>query len=174
MKTIRILGQFNVARLTDELQAAFPDLFPQDDPANPARITVLSDESGLTLLIPDELDEQAIRTLTDAHNPDLPSWGELIEARRKAAQDNARQIPGWATWSETEASAWFQEHVQDTLSMIPGTPRGLTQVQLVAVIEDLVDVVRNMAQAQRAMGQMLLAVRDELWPSLGVEGERED
>lgn len=71
------------------------------------------------------------------------------------AADRARNIPGWATWSTDEALAWHDANIGDVLPVA-----NLTEAN--AVLEKL-------AQENRALVQMVLALRDATWPNLAAD-----
>jgi hypothetical protein len=66
-----------------------------------------------------------------------------IAEKEADAEARAKKIPGWATWDETQALAWFDENIAPL--NIPADVKALLL----------------------AYGRLLLALRDEAWPQLG-------
>ncbi len=81
-----------------------------------------------------------IQTVIDSHTPDPLYFPEDLERiRQEQAEQNVSDIPGWATWTEAEALAWFDANVTDTATAI---------------------------QVERALVRIVLAMRNKLWPNL--------
>jgi len=120
-------------KLSDELRAASVSLrhdvalLPKDGLYIP-----LTDESQANELLP------TIESVIDAH--DGVNDVAILEAD---AEQRIKDIPGWATWTETEALDWFNTHIEP-----------------LAIPDDVKTLLR-------AYGQVLLALRDKTWPRLG-------
>jgi len=78
-----------------------------------------------------------INTVIDAHD-----GIDDIAVLKADAEQRIKNIPNWATWTETEAQTWFIENI-DPLN-IP-------------------DEIKNLL---RNYGRILLALRDKTWPEL--------
>ena len=90
-----------------------------------------------------EADRALLQTVIDTHDPDALTDDQLAAAKVTATLEEAdaqsAAIPGWATWTEAEVLAWIDANVQaDT-----GTKT-----------------------AMKAMGRMLVALRNKNWPYL--------
>ena len=71
------------------------------------------------------------------------------------AETNAAAIPNWATWDESEVTAWIAgKFDQTTIDNITN----LAEAQV---------VLGDMATAMRAMARLIIALRDAQWPNLG-------
>lgn len=85
-------------------------------------------------------DTSEIQALLQVHDPT-----DYVEARQQASEDNAKNIPGWATWSEAE--------------------------MLAKIDNDVVDLAST-KKALKAMARMLIALRNKNFPNL--RGQQED
>lgn len=89
-------------------------------------------------------EQDAIVAAVLAHNPMTRTPRQQQEAnaisKRTAAEGAAGNIPGWATWSESEATDWIDNNVTDLASA---------------------------KTALRALTRMVVALRDAQWPNLG-------
>ena len=96
---------------------------------------------GLYIPLEDEAQKseylEVITAMIDAHD-----GIDDITEKKEDAKQRVRNIPGWATWDEQQASDWFTANI-DTLN-IPNDIKTLL----------------------RAYGRILLALRDETWPEL--------
>jgi hypothetical protein len=108
---------------------------------------VVTDLTRIRVLLADPAgpaQEAQARSIVAEHDPTQLSNAELqaeAEGERVArALDAARAIPGWATFSEAEAVEWIDTHITD---------------------------LPTAKQALRAYAQLLIAIRDRLWPALG-------
>lgn len=95
--------------------------------------------------------------VVEAHNPDALTPEQAAEAQaaavKVAAGGKAAAIPGWASWTEDDALDWYETHVTDPLA----AAGSLAEAKV---------VLASMAQAQRALIRMVLALRNEVWPNL--------
>lgn len=82
---------------------------------------------------------------------------EVLDAIQAAAKENVKTIPGWARWTVEEAGDWYAANVSDLLP--------------VANLAEANELLANMATAQWAEIQMLLEIRNRLWPELEAGGE---
>jgi hypothetical protein len=115
----------DVARLADDVSFRPPDAveLPRD---------------------PYEAYAAAIEATIAAHVPDpLYFPADVERARQDAADDHAADIPGWATWTESETIAWIDANVIDLTSA---------------------------KTALTAMARLLVALRNKAWP--GLEGSQ--
>ena len=124
--------------------------------------------------VPDELvagREAEIQAVIDAHVPDPLYFPEDLERQKEQeAEAKAAAIPDWATWTETEALAWFQTNIADLLAAIPDIDTLIdTQYQnnAKAIAAQYQKIITAQAQANRALIRMILALRDQIWPGLG-------
>lgn len=121
-----------LAKLHDELVAAIPELTPVAglDGALEAVWTISGDGQHLELEVPDDVDEQAIRAVVDAHDPTTPSAGERLAATEEANERTSRDklaaaldlLEDDARWNALSAAA-----KQDALRKVEA---GLIRLQL--------------------------------------------
>jgi DUF1680 family protein len=90
----------------------------------------------------------------------------IVAAVESGASTQASNIPGWATWDEATALAWHDSNVGDVIDAVPADVTGLTQLQLVSVIQALVTTVKALDTENRAMARMIIAQRNKLFPNL--------
>lgn len=121
-------------------------------------------EGGIIVSLAIDAVEQEYDTVVSvlaAHDPDALSQTEQLAALmgtiQAASKEHIKAIPGWARWTVEEAGEWYGENVSDLLP--------------VANLADANIVLANMAQAQWAEIQMLLEIRNRLWPELEAGGE---
>jgi hypothetical protein len=82
----------------------------------------------------------AIEAAIAIHMPDpLYFPADVERARQEEAGDHAADIPGWATWTEAEATAWIDANVIDLASA---------------------------KAALTAMARLIVALRNKAWPGL--------
>jgi len=109
--------------------------------------------------------EAEIQAVIDAHVPVYPYTPEQEEQeRRKQAETDVTNIPGWATWTEEQALNWHDTNIKDELD---GAPTTVTSQNAVAVLQGILDVLRDYIQPElRAHLRLLIALRNETWPNL--------
>ncbi len=111
----------DVARLTDDVSFRPPDAV--ELPRDPYEAHAAAIEAAITAHVPDPLYFPA----------------DVERARQEAATTQAGDIPGWATWTESEATAWIDANVIDLASA---------------------------KTALTAMARLLVALRNKAWPGL--------
>jgi hypothetical protein len=76
----------------------------------------------------------------------------------------AAAIPGWATWTKSQAEAWYTENIVTPLAAdLPATVSAATNRQ---VLIALIAVMRDMGVMLWAVAQMVIALRNRQWPGL--------
>lgn len=91
---------------------------------------------------PYEVHAAAIEAAIAAHTPDpLYFPADVERARQAESGEVAAGVPGWATWTEAEATAWIDANVTDLASA---------------------------KVALTAMARLIVALRNRAWP--GLEG----
>jgi hypothetical protein len=86
--------------------------------------------------------------LVAAHVPIDP-----IQQVRDGAEQEARDIPGWAAWSRSQADTWYQTNVRDPFDA------ATTLAAMKAVFGTVI-------QVQWAIIRMVIALRNHTWPDL--------
>lgn len=118
--------------------------------------------------------EVQIQAIVDAHSIDLNYFPEDVEIIRLeevqlSGEIDAQSIQGWATWNKVSANDWFSANVESLLSAIPNVD-GLTPTQFQsnaqAIIAQMQDIITNQATVINALGQMIIALRNNTWPNL--------
>jgi hypothetical protein len=101
------------------------------------------------------------------HDPN-PTPAELVAvARKNNARADAKAIPNWVSWSETDALTWLATNIGTPLDTpIPAT---ITLTNIRPVLVNIVNVMKKQYALEQAQSRMLIALRDEIWPSLQDE-----
>ena len=106
----------------------------------------------------------AIQVVIDAHEPDQLYFPADVErARAAAAETTVANIPGWATWTEEQALAWYETNIGEP---IDNAPEVVTSQNAVAILQGVVNLLREMNNLERAQIKLDLAIRNKLWPNL--------
>lgn len=106
----------------------------------------------LEILLTDERQAAQAQIIIDAHN-----GVDDAEQRKSTAIGAVRNIPGWATWDESQLQAWYNANLSNA------------QVDGVANLVDAKAMLKKQNAAILAMARMLLAVRNQTWPQLPDE-----
>lgn len=114
--------------------------------AYPCVIGLSSGPGGVRLHLTDDatdVDLVEIDAFVEAHDPAAQSETQIARARaaqvKAGAKTAARNIPNWATWDRERALSHIQDNVTDLASA---------------------------KQLLLKMAEMLVAIRNELWPDL--------
>lgn len=85
-----------------------------------------------------------------------PDWEtyQRIKDRELTAKTNASNIPGWALWDEQAALDWYNANLADGL------------VDNIGSLADAKVMLKKQNAAIQALGRMIIAIRDKLWPDL--------
>jgi hypothetical protein len=86
--------------------------------------------------------------LVAAHVPVDP-----LQQVRGGAEQEARDVPNWATWNRSQADAWYQTNVRDPFNA------ATTLAAMKAVFGTVI-------QVQWAIIRMVIALRNHTWPGL--------
>ena len=87
-------------------------------------------------------------------------------ARNAGSRENAKTIPNWSTWTETEVLAWLATNIgTPLLTPIPANPMTVQQIR--AVLVNIVNIINKQYDAEKSMARMVVALRDNTWPDLG-------
>ena len=87
----------------------------------------------------------------------------------QGADAQARNIPDWASWTETEAAAWYDEAVTAPLGEIPDIANmsaAAFQNNAQAIIAQFQGVITAQATVIRNLARMVIALRNKTWPQL--------
>ncbi len=76
------------------------------------------------------------------------------EQKESQAKESVKVIPGWATWTEQELLDWISNNISST------------QITAVNDLTSAKVILQRQSTAITAMGRMLLAMRDKIWPDL--------
>ena len=118
--------------------------------------------------------EAQIQAVVDVHYANLNYFPDDVERLRidavqTGAETDAQSIPGWATWNKISANDWFSTNVESLLSEIPDVD-GLTPTQFQSnaqsIIAQMQDIITNQATVIKALGLMIIALRNDTWPNL--------
>ena len=103
----------------------------------------------LEIHLVDEGQSAQAQAVIDAHDGLDP-----VAQRLQAAESNAKAVPGWATWDEAQFLDWFGSNLSDA------------QVDAVANLADAKVMLKKQNAGIRAMGRLLIALRDRVFPTL--------
>src|SRR4030067_1185918 len=152
MKLLQYVGTFDLVILRDQLRAAVAAW--RVDYGNGVIIEYFGmayDETNsiLTLMVPNDADEQMVQQVIDGHDPSaqlyLPlSWREILGARQALLN-----LPNWATWTPEEAEACVNA---DILS-------GMTKVEIEGWIETNVTNLDTAKTALKLVGGEIVDLR---------------
>lgn len=90
-----------------------------------------------------------VQAVLDAHD-----GIDTASQRAESADDDLRTIPGWATWTEAQALAWWTSNLADA------------QVDAVANLADARALMKKQNAAIKSMARMLIAMRNRMFPQL--------
>ena len=108
--------------------------------------------------------QAAIQAVIDAHEPDPLYFPEDVErARALAAETTVASIPGWATWTLEEVQDWYDTNIGTPINNAPAT---VTSQNAVAVLQGVVNILKQFNTLEGAEIMMLIAARNKLWPNL--------
>lgn len=79
---------------------------------------------------------------------------QRIKDRESTSQADAKNIPGWASWSEKQALEWADAHISDT------------QIDAMDNLDEAKVLLKDMSKAIQGISRMEIAIRNKLWPDL--------
>ena len=158
-------GEFRLQLLADELIIAF-----NWNPITPEYRTRLGIIEGGVLVRADDITPKVeIDAIVAAHDPNGLTSDEIIENVLIGSEAEVQNVPGWAAWSTVSANDWFSTNVESLLSEIPNVD-GLSPTQFQnnaqAIVAQMQDIITNQANVIKALGQMVIALRNKTWPNL--------
>jgi hypothetical protein len=103
----------------------------------------------LEILLVDENQAAQAQTVINVHTGVDP-----IAQRYNAAESNARNVPSWATWTETQVVDWWNTNLSDA------------QVDAIANLADAKILMKKQNAGIKAMARMLIAIRDRVFPNV--------
>lgn len=106
----------------------------------------------MEILLVNPQQAELVQAVVDAHD-----GIDTASQRAEAADNDLRAIPGWATWTETQALAWWNTNLADT------------QVDAVANLADARALMKKQNAAIKSMARMLIALRNRAFPHLPDE-----
>jgi len=152
----------------EEAQYGSPELYTsmlENDPAtNPLVLHYVSTDWNNTKLLDGVLTYKGNPVKI---NPPGAVW--LAAIKEQESEGKAAAIPGWATWTEQEAVAWYAENVTNLIDAIPDID-SLSNTAYTsnakAIASQMQDIIAAQALVIGNMARMLLALRDKSWPNL--------
>ena len=100
-------------------------------------------------------------------NPPGAEW--LEEIIEEQSEDDVIAIPGWSTWTEEQALAWYTTNVIDLIDAIPDI-NGLSPTAYAnnaqAIAAQMQDICNAQALVILNLARMVIAMRNKLWPNL--------
>jgi len=88
---------------------------------------------------------------------------QIVPTPDDEAEADVSSIPGWATWTEAEALAWYETNIGEPIDNAPAT---VTSQNAVAVLQGVVNILKQFNTLEGAEIMMLIAARNKLWPNL--------
>lgn len=79
---------------------------------------------------------------------------QRIKDRENTSKINAKNVPGYATWSENEALAWLDTHISDQ------------KIDAIGNLADAKILLKDISKAIRGITRIEIAIRNHLWPDL--------
>jgi len=108
--------------------------------------------------------QAAIQAVIDAHEPDPLYFPEDRQrALAAAAETTVTNIPGWGTWTLEEVQDWYDTNIGTPIDNSPAT---VTSQNAVAVLQGVVNILKQFNTLEGAEIMMLIAARNKLWPNL--------
>lgn len=108
-------------------------------------------------------DQQIVNSLS---NPMTQAEQNAIN-RAISARTNAKNIPNWASYSATEALDWMQTNIGTPLDTpLPTAAQLGNTTTLRNTLSTLVDIMKKQNMVDKAIAQMVIALRDDTWPNL--------
>jgi len=138
-----------------------PITLPKPDPINPELLIEELQTAGYTTIqfsgnnvIVHDIGaiESEVQAVLTAHVHTGKTDEQLAEEVEAGAQSQASSIPGWATWDEATALAWFDTNIGDNLP--------------VANLSEANAVLSDMATLQRNLVRLVIALRNKNFPNL--------
>jgi hypothetical protein len=111
-------GNFNGPLLMDELLAVFPAWLYVEDGEQRCKLTlqVKPDGSGVLLEVPDDTDQEAVRSVISAHNGAALSASQRAEVERQVKMEALRKP--WVEWTGDD-QAEFLHLLAEQMGIIP-------------------------------------------------------
>ncbi len=85
---------------------------------------------------------------------DPPPTPTAADIRQSGAHDVVKAIPLWAKWTQQQLLDWWTPRLAPAVINVLAIPQGAK------------DALNALASAVLSIGQLLIAVRDQLWPDL--------
>ena len=144
-------------QLADEiLQATGFDVLERYSFYTPDQVRIAGDDVAAA--------QAAIQAVIDVHVPNPLYFPEDRErARAEAAETTVASIPGWATWTLAEVQDWYDTNIG---TPIDNAPEVVTSQNAVAVLQGVVNILKQFNTLEGAEIMMLIAARNKLWPNL--------
>jgi len=94
------------------------------------------------------------RELTAAEWLTYLSIADPVRARQVASKTTAKNIPNWATWTQTDWATWRDANVS------------ATQIDAIGNLADAKVMLNKMSVVLDSLAKMEIALRDQVWPDL--------
>jgi hypothetical protein len=109
MKTYQFSGQFDESTLFLALITHYPSWIIRNGIKFSVPVSINCLDGILTLIVPDDADDQVILQIIDLHDPTyhIPiTPDQVLSAKREFLS-----LPEWSTWTSTEATTAIQERI---------------------------------------------------------------
>lgn len=120
-----------------------------------------------------------LNNLTSAEGIEFVAWNkaqtvplDLVSksaalTRQTNARANAKAIPSWSSWTETETLTWIDTNIgQPLVTGRANLPATLTLATARAAIVTLIGIMDKMLIVLIALARMVVAMRNQIWPDL--------
>lgn len=95
---------------------------------------------------------------------------DVVDETQQSAYPEMAAVPGWATWTKTQARTWFDNNIHDPLvdgrAALPPT---LTLTTTRIAIVGILDILDQMAVMLWNIARVIIALRNHTWPALQDE-----
>ena len=88
---------------------------------------------------------------------------QIVPTPDDEAEAIVTNIPGWATWTLAEVQDWYDTNIG---TPIDNAPEVVTSQNAVAVLQGVVNILKQFNTLEGAEIMMLIAARNKLWPNL--------
>lgn len=90
-----------------------------------------------------------------------------VEGVQSGALAQAKNIPGWATWDESQALDWHDTNVKTPIDDLQASIAGITSLATaLPVLEEMRLAMDKMETENRAVVRMIIALRNKSFPNL--------
>lgn len=143
----------NEHQLLEEVRTIFPDSLLNKRSDGTMRVT--------TVDVLDTTEQATLATIIENHQ--AVDW----DAVEQNAIHQAKNIPGWATWDETQAQTWHDDNIRNPIDQLKIDVVNITNLATaLPVLVTIVDVLDKLGVEGWSEARMLIALRNKVFPNL--------